>query len=39
MICSADYENRALAWGRAVWQAWAQHHELIRKAVTSILDD
>jgi Family of unknown function (DUF5946) len=35
----ADYENRALAWGRAVWQAWARHHELIRNAVTSILDD
>jgi len=30
----ADYENRALAWGRAVWLAWSQHHELIRQAVT-----
>lgn len=34
----ADYENRALAWGRTVWQAWTQHHELIRLAVTSVLD-
>jgi hypothetical protein len=33
----ADYESRALAWGRAVWQAWTQHHELIRRTVTSIL--
>jgi hypothetical protein len=34
----AEHENRALAWGRAVWQAWTQHHEVIRKAVTSVLD-
>jgi hypothetical protein len=34
----ADYERRALAWARAVWQAWAQHHALIREAVTSLLD-
>lgn len=34
----AEYENRALAWGRAVWQAWTPHHELIRQAVTSVLD-
>lgn len=34
----ADYENRALAWGRAVWEAWTQNHELIRRAVTSVLD-
>lgn len=34
----ADYEDRALAWGRAVWQAWAEHHALIRRAVTSVLD-
>lgn len=33
----ADYENRAVAWGRGVWQAWAQHHELIRRAVISAL--
>jgi hypothetical protein len=33
----ADYENRALAWGRGVWQTWARHHELIRQAVTSCL--
>ena len=35
----ADYENRALAWGLAVWQAWTQHHEVIRQAVRSIVDD
>jgi hypothetical protein len=34
----ADYEHRALAWARAVWQAWAQHHALIREAVTSVRD-
>jgi hypothetical protein len=34
----ADYEHRALAWGRAVWRAWAQQHALIRQAVTSVLD-
>jgi hypothetical protein len=34
----ADYEHRARAWGCAVWQAWAQHHALIREAVTSVLD-
>lgn len=33
-----DYEHRALAWGQAVWETWAQHHALIREAVTSVLD-
>jgi hypothetical protein len=33
----ADYEHRALAWGRAVWQTWAEHHTLIRRAVASVL--
>lgn len=34
----ADYNHRALVWGRTVWQSWAQHHALIRQAVTSVLD-
>ncbi len=32
----ADYEDRARAWGYAVWQAWG-HHALIREAVIAAL--
>ena len=34
----ADYDRRALDWGRGVWLAWAPHQPLIRDAVTSVLD-
>lgn len=33
-----DHEQRAHAWGREVWCAWAQHQSLIRAAATSVLD-
>ena len=33
----AEYENRVLVWGHEVWQAWAQHHALIREAVASVV--
>jgi hypothetical protein len=32
-----DYDQRARAWGRAVWNAWDQHHSLIRHAVISAM--
>ena len=34
-----DYHARALAWGGAVWKAWAKHHELIRETIMSIRRD
>jgi Family of unknown function (DUF5946) len=34
----ADYDHRALNWGRGVWRAWAPHYAVIRGAVTSVLD-
>jgi hypothetical protein len=33
----AGYEQRARAWGRAVWKAWDQHHSLLSHAVTNAL--
>jgi len=27
----ADYQERARAWGKSAWEAWAAHHETIRR--------
>ncbi|MGO9971631.1 MAG: DUF5946 family protein [Solirubrobacteraceae bacterium] len=34
----ADYEDRALTWGQAVWRSWARQHALIREVVFSPFD-
>lgn len=33
----ADYGTRAREWGTAVWASWADHHSLIREALTEAL--
>jgi hypothetical protein len=35
----ADHEDRARTWGRAVWQAWSEHHALIRRSVDAVLGE
>lgn len=30
-----EYERRAYAWARSVWQTWAQYHALMRSVVSS----
>lgn len=34
---AAEYERRARAWARTVWQAWDDHHTVISEAVRSAL--
>jgi len=33
-----EYDRRAQAWARSVWQTWEQHHALIRSAVRSAVN-
>jgi hypothetical protein len=32
-----DYDERARAWGHAVWQSWDEQHDVIHAALTSAL--
>jgi hypothetical protein len=32
-----DYDARAREWGRAVWESWPEHHQLIRAALEQVL--
>jgi Family of unknown function (DUF5946) len=38
-VCDlTEYDRRAHAWARSVWQTWEQHHALIHSAVSSAVN-